>query len=116
MKHEKDWEEFRKNGLLWFTNTILHLFGYAITMEYDENHKLVDIYPNRVAFRGFSEECNTRGYDNVTKYLQKNIDTLAKESDPDRMDDKEFAKIYENLQSNISEHIMTEIPLPYEEK
>ena len=92
MKHEKDWEEFRKNGLLWFTNTILHLFGYAITMEYDENHKLVDIYPNRVAFRGFSEECNTRGYDNVTKYLQKNIDTLAKESDPDRMDDKEFTK------------------------
>ena len=49
-------------------------------------------------------------------YLQKNIDTLAKESDPDSMDDKEFAKIYENLQSNISEHIMTEIPLPYEAK
>lgn len=27
MVTRKSWEEFRQNGLLWFTNLILHMFG-----------------------------------------------------------------------------------------
>ena len=74
----KDWKEFRDSGLLWFINTILHLFGWAIVMEMD-NDEILDVYPARVEFRGFSEDRNARGYEQVTKYLQDNIYKLSEE-------------------------------------
>lgn len=76
---EKDWEEFRKSGLLWFINSILHTFGWAICMEPNENDDSVRVYPARVKFRGFSEKSNDRGYQRVTEYLKQNIDELQKE-------------------------------------
>lgn len=81
MVHKKSWEEFKDNGLLWFTNTILHMFGWSIVVEVDEETKsITDAYPARVKFRGFSEKSNTKGYRNVSKYLQENIDELVKEA------------------------------------
>jgi hypothetical protein len=81
MVHKKSWEEFKDNGLLWFTNTILHMFGWSIVVEVDEETKVItDAYPARVKFRGFSEKSNTKGYRNVSKYLQENIDELVKEA------------------------------------
>lgn len=76
---KKDWKEFRDSGLLWFINTILHLFGWAIVIEKLENDEIVNVYPARVDFRGFSEARNTKGYEQVTKFLQDNIDELSKE-------------------------------------
>lgn len=32
MVNKKSWNEFRNSGLLWFTNTILHMFGWAIVL------------------------------------------------------------------------------------
>lgn len=32
MQGEKTWEDFRESGLLWFINTILHVFGWAIVV------------------------------------------------------------------------------------
>ena len=32
---KKTWTEFREIGLLWFINTILHMFGWAIVVEVD---------------------------------------------------------------------------------
>ena len=84
MIHKKSWEEFKNSGLLWFTNSILHMFGWSIVVEVDEETKTIkEAYPARVKFRGFSEKSNTKGYRNVSKYLQENIDELVKETNDD---------------------------------
>ena len=79
MVTKKTWEEFRSCRLLWFINTILHLFGWAIVLEYDENKNTI-AYPARVKFRGFSEKSNSEGYEVLTQYLKDNIDDLLKEA------------------------------------
>lgn len=77
---KKSWEEFRETGLLWFINTILHLHGWSIIIQKDEpNGPITDVYPARVKFRGFSEECNSRNYIKVTRNLKENIDELLEE-------------------------------------
>lgn len=78
MVKEKTWEEFRAAGLLWLVNHTLHMFGWAIVIEMAEG-KIVRAYPARVKFRGFSENKNSDGFKNVTKYLKENIDELAEE-------------------------------------
>ena len=35
MVDRKTWKEFRESGLLWFINTILHMFGWAIVVDVD---------------------------------------------------------------------------------
>lgn len=75
---KKSWEEFRSSGLLWFINSILHTFGWAIVIEKDNEE--IKAYPARVIFRGFPEESNTIGYRKVTQYLKDNIDDLLKEA------------------------------------
>ena len=82
MVNSKEWEEFRETGLLWFINTILHLFGWSIVYNFTKSGKL-DVYPARVKFRGFSENRNTEGYIKVSKYLQENIEELLKEAKED---------------------------------
>jgi hypothetical protein len=74
--NRKTGKEFRETGLLWFINTILHMFGWAICWDLDTD----EIYPARVKFRGFDEENNTNGYQNVSKYLKENIDEILKET------------------------------------
>ena len=39
MVEKKSWEEFREIGLLWFINTILHMFSWAICFEIDNEKK-----------------------------------------------------------------------------
>ena len=78
---EKTWEEFRESGLLWFVNTILHLFGWAIVVFKNDNGEIEKVSPARVNWRGFSEESNDKGYKNVTKFLSENIEDLLKEVD-----------------------------------
>lgn len=78
MIDEKSWKEFKETGLLWYINTILHLFGWAIVIEM-EDAEIIRAYPARVKFRGFSSDCVDRGYYNVSKYLQNNINDLIKE-------------------------------------
>jgi len=70
-------KEFRETGLLWFINTILHTFGYAICWDTETD----EIYASRVKFRGFDEANNTKGYINVSKYLKENIDEILKEAE-----------------------------------
>lgn len=80
MINKKSWKEFRESGLLWFTNMILHTFGWAIILEITDG-KLMDVYPARVKYRGFSEQINTDGYKNVEKYLVENGKEILKESE-----------------------------------
>ena len=80
MVEGKTWEEFRDSKLLWFMNTILHTFGWAIVVESD-NDVITDVYPARVKFRGFSEKINTEGYIGLSKYIKENCEELLKEAE-----------------------------------
>ena len=78
MIDRKTWMEFKKAGMLWWINTQLHMFGWALVFEYDEQ-RFLTIYPARVKFRGFSEEITEEGYKKVTNFLADNIVELQKE-------------------------------------
>ena len=80
MLDKRDWQEFRSSGLLWFVNSILHLFGWAITVEINDDGSITEAYPARCKFRGFDEANNTMGYQKVSQYLKDNIDDILKEA------------------------------------
>lgn len=81
MVNKRSWEEFRNNGLLLFINQILHIFGWAICFEFDENTgDLKEVYPARVRFRGFSSTAVSEAYKNLSKFLRDNSDDLYMES------------------------------------
>ncbi len=87
MTEKRSWREFRKTGLLWFINSILHLFGWAIVFEFwegtDKNNNDIEpeaVYPARTKNIGFSEVNNSEGYQKVTEYLDENIAGLLKEA------------------------------------
>ena len=77
---KKSWTEFREIGLLWFINTILHMFGWAIVVEVD-NGEVINAYPARVTFRGFSEESTASGYQKVSKWMAENAAELLDEAE-----------------------------------
>ena len=35
----KDWQQFANDGMLWLVNMILHIFGWAIIYQYDNESK-----------------------------------------------------------------------------
>lgn len=81
MINKKTWKEFRDNGLLLFINQILHIFGWAICFEFDEKNKnIIDVYPARVKFRGFDNNCVSEAYKNLSKYMKDNANELYEES------------------------------------
>ena len=88
---KRTWAEFRKSGLLWFINAILHAFGWAIILEIDsETKEITDCYPARVKFRGFSEDRNTEGYKKLSCYMRDNADELFKEAIGDGEDESQI--------------------------
>lgn len=68
-------KEFRESGMLWLVNSILHLFGMAITYD-PETDKLEAAI---VKYRGFGEDANDRGYIRVTEYMKDNVLELLKD-------------------------------------
>ena len=80
MVAKKTWKELRESGLLWWTNMLLHTFGWAIFVEVNDNGEITNAYPARVKFRGFSEKSNTEGYIKVSQYIKENIAELLEES------------------------------------
>jgi len=79
MIKEKSLEEFRNSGLLLFVNQFLHIFGWAITIEFDEKGNCVRMFPAYCSFRGFSENVTTKAYCNITKHMEKRIPALKKD-------------------------------------
>ena len=77
---KKTWKEFREVGLLFITNQFLHIFGYALVYDFDDNGELREVYPARVKFRGFGEKQIEEGYKRISKYMKDNADELEKES------------------------------------
>lgn len=53
---QNQWLEFQATGLLWWTNRILHTFGWSIVYVYDsETGDLLDVLPLRTSSLGFSQ-------------------------------------------------------------
>jgi len=75
----KNWNEFRNTGLVLIINQILHVFGWAIVFEI-ENNQVIDVFPARVKFRGFDNMDTDEAYRKVSKYLKENSEELYKES------------------------------------
>ncbi|UWY28815.1 hypothetical protein N4T20_02570 [Flavobacterium sp. TR2] len=78
MVRKKEWSEFRRTGLVLIINQILHVFGWALVFDI-ENDEIKNVYPARVKFRGFDAKSASDAYLKVTNYLKKNIDELDKE-------------------------------------
>ena len=66
--------------MLWFVNTILHAFGWAIVVELNDNGDIISCFPARVKFRGFDVKTNTRGYIALSEYLEQNIGSIVEEA------------------------------------
>ena len=81
MVTKKEWSEFRSTGLLLFINQILHVFGWAIVLEIDdETGEITKSYPARVKFRGFDHDDVGESYKNINKYMLENAEELNKEA------------------------------------
>jgi len=71
MVNRRTWEEFRQAGLMWWVNRMLHLFGWALVVQQDEaTAGILEIYPARVAFRGFVDASEERGFRRLSAYLE----------------------------------------------
>ena len=76
----KSWKEFRESGLLFITNQFLHIFGYDLVYNFDDNGEIEEVYPARVKFRGFGDKQIEEGYQKISKYMVDNAVELEKES------------------------------------
>ena len=65
----KTWDEFRQAKLLWWINRILHTFGWAVVVEVSAEGKVTEAYPAKVGFRGFSEEAESEGFEEMHKFV-----------------------------------------------
>lgn len=72
------WEEFRKNGMLFFVNTFLHFFGLAIVFEINNDNHIIDVYPAKVNYRGFDKDSQENGFKQIHSYLDENIKKIKK--------------------------------------
>ena len=79
MIEKRTWKEFQAAGLFWWTNRMLHLFGWAIVFEVEKNGKIKNVYPARVKFRGFEEDVESECFVKLTKYLKKIMPKLIEE-------------------------------------
>jgi hypothetical protein len=75
----KTWQEFQGTGLLWWINSILHIFGWAIVMECYDDGGIKEIYPARTRFRGFSKDTSDIGFKRLTDYMVANGGALQDE-------------------------------------
>ena len=84
MIERRSWQEFREAGLLWWVNRALHLFGWAIVVELNDDGETVrDIYPAHCKFRGFDAKSDGQGFVRLTKHIIANADRIAKEVEED---------------------------------
>lgn len=79
MVEKKTWTEFRKTGLLWFVNIILHTFGWAIVISIEKGIS-EEAFPARVKYRGFDQGSNTEGYIKVSEYMKEEAECLLQEA------------------------------------
>ncbi len=68
---KRTWKEFREAGLLWWINRQLHLFGWALVVEVDEDTgEVTKCYPANVDFKGFSRESEENGFKKLEEHIR----------------------------------------------
>ena len=80
MVTKKEWSEFRNTGLVLFINQILHVFGWAIVFEMDNDCEIKTVYPARVKFRGFDNDSVSKSYQKISEYMKNNASELLDEA------------------------------------
>lgn len=63
------WQAFRDAGLLWWTNRILHTFGWEIVVAHDDAGGFVGAFPQRTDNLGFTPEGDARRVDDFRRAL-----------------------------------------------
>lgn len=79
MIQESSWDEFYKSGLLWWINRSLHLFGWAIVLQVEDDGTISKVYPARCQFRGFDDKTETEGFRKLTNHLVAEQERLLKD-------------------------------------
>ncbi len=79
MLEKKTWEEFRSTGLLLFVNSFLHIFGWAICLDFEDGF-VTNVYPSRCKFRGFDNEIVSSSYIKLSEWMKDNADKLYEEA------------------------------------
>lgn len=80
--YKKSWTEFRKTGLLWFTNTILQILGWSLVIDVDtETGDIVNAYPARNKFKGFNEETIKKEGKKLMDYFNDYAEDIKKDFD-----------------------------------
>jgi hypothetical protein len=77
--------EFRRTGLLLFVNQFLHIFGWVIVVQTNDNDDSVIMYPARFKGRGFYEKDVDEAYIKLSKYMDKESETLLKEAQEEQL-------------------------------
>lgn len=80
MVSRRTWQEFRDAGLVWWANRILHVFGWAIILQVDNDGEIADVFPARVKFRGFNEEWEAKCHIQLSEWMQENAQALLDEA------------------------------------
>ena len=80
MMNRKTWKEFQNTGLLWWTNRMLHLFGWAVVFVVEETGEISDVYPARCTFRGFNQLAEDEGFQKLTAYMAETVPELKRET------------------------------------
>ena len=81
VNNKEKWEKFRETGLFLFVNAFLQIFGWSIIIKSDKETGEFNVYPERVDYRGFPEESNTKAYIKLSKFMKENADELLKEAE-----------------------------------
>lgn len=68
-------KEFHSTGLLLVINNILHLFGFAIAYDSDNDR----LYPAMCKFRGFDEKSIDNSTKRIYNYLNENLNNIEKD-------------------------------------
>ncbi len=79
MVDKKEWSEFRSTGLVLLMNQFLHIFGWALVLEI-ENDEIKNVYPARVKFRGFDNKSTQEAYMKISRFMVENAPELNDEA------------------------------------
>lgn len=79
MLMKREWKEFQNAGLFWWINRSLHLFGWCLVFEEEEDGTITSVYPATTSYRGFSPEVEAEGFAKLTDEIYFNIDAMRSE-------------------------------------
>jgi hypothetical protein len=78
--HPMDLKAFKDTGLLLLVNQFLHIFGWAIVLDQEDDGTFSRMYPARTSFRGFDSKNTDIAYRQISRYMRENADVLEKEA------------------------------------